>query len=62
LEALEPEKTTLANCFRKAFGPDEISSELVKVGRGWTSFVDFIGYDNSFTGEFKYKNKFLQTI
>ena len=53
-------KTTLANCFRKAFGPDEISSELVKVGRGWTSFVDFIGYDNSFTGEFKYKNHFFK--
>lgn len=49
-------KTTLANCFRNAFGEARVSSDLIKVGRGWSSFVDFIGYDNSFTGEFKYKN------
>lgn len=49
-------KTTLANCFRNAFGETKASSDLIKVGRGWSSFVDFIGYDNSFTGEFKYKN------
>ncbi|MDB4092037.1 hypothetical protein N9552_00745, partial [bacterium] len=49
-------KTTLANCFRHAFGEEKASSEFIKVGRGWSSFVDFIGYDNSFTGEFKYKN------
>ena len=50
-------KTTLATCFRNAFGESDSSNELIKVGRGWSSFVDFIGYDNSFTGEFKYKNK-----
>lgn len=49
-------KTTLANCFRNAFGETKVSSSMIKVGRGWSSFVDFIGYDNSFTGEFKYKN------
>lgn len=52
-------KTTLAHCFRNAFGATNISSELIKVGRGWSSFIDFIGYDNSFTGEFKYKNAYF---
>lgn len=53
-------KTTLANCFNNALGIDKINCARVKVGRGWSSFVDFVGYDNSFTGRFKYKDSFYR--
>jgi hypothetical protein len=53
-------KTTIANCFNNALGIEKINCDRVKVGRGWSSFVDFVGYDNSFTGSFKYKDRFYE--
>ena len=52
-------KTSLAKCFQNALS-NKLSSVYIPVGRGWSSFVDFIGYDNSFTGQFKYKNNYLK--
>jgi hypothetical protein len=53
-------KTTIAKCYNNALGIDKLNCDRVKVGRGWSSFVDFIGYDNSFTGRFKYKDAFYR--
>ena len=53
-------KTTIANCYNNALGIEKINCDRVKVGRGWSSFVDFVGYDNSFTGSFKYKDRFYE--
>ena len=53
-------KTTLAKCFNNALGREELNCEVIKVGRGWSSFSDFVGFDNSFTGNFKYKNIFYK--
>ena len=53
-------KTTIANCYNNALGTNKLNCYRVKVGRGWSSFVDFIGCDNSFTGQFKYKDTFYK--
>lgn len=55
-------KTTLATCYSNAFGIEKTNYAIVKVGRGWSSFVDFVGYDNSFTGTFKYKDMFYKNF
>ena len=55
-------KTTLAKIISKSLTPIEYNREIVRVAKGWSSHSDFVGYDNAFSGMFKYKNNFFKNF
>jgi len=58
-------KTTLANYLSQAISGRALEQNcygqsLVRVAKGWTSHTDFVGYFNSFSNKFEYRQPFFK--